>query len=280
MNSSGNGNNSITKIVIIASLVLPPFLELLLGLEAVSNPSGLFSKPLARYFIYGVITLVVMIVLFSDFFETLVKNLTFKAKRIYSDFIYESLVLRAEYVNSDGSLMAIYREDHVRKLSLNRSKTQKEVELSVDKGEINMNRVDTHNCMVDPRGRQQVMFRCTFEKDQFRGRHHYSAYSAFLEDAFTAPIENWLISVDTFCKFFEITLVLHENHELDVLNLKKRPTPEHTENLGLKKELEEGGWSLCKNTPLRTVHFGRETVTLSLSNLKTDTQYLLEWSLK
>ena len=266
-------NNYITRIALIATLILSPYLK--------SFFEDSDKSPLEIAAVSSLLIILGSILFFQEAFNRLTRNIYYRYKNIYSDFIYESIKTRLEYIKADGSEVSVKREDRISQLSL-RSCKEKTVPFEADAGSVLLKKTSCINSSLIPISNQRIIFKCSLKKENIVNGQHYSSYSTIYKNAFTKKTEFWIISTTNFCRFLEFSIVFPTNSTVKSYACYKR----NKSNLKEKHDTTEIHGNLEDWRPvdspsvIKTIEFGREVLMLSLLGLPNYIEYKIEWSCK
>jgi len=158
--------------------------------------------------IIGVIIIVILsIVIFYNSYANLIKFISFRLKKGYSDFIFNTVKMRLEYLTDDGSLVGCERIDHITKLSLKKSKHMVNVSLEFD-GEINRKDAQAINGAFSFPSISSAYLHCYVKKQNLLSKAHRSKFFLTVNHSFEGLEQFWVIGADNFCNHLFIDIVL------------------------------------------------------------------------
>jgi hypothetical protein len=123
-------------------------------------------SPMLKMIIFGFIILIMVIVIsitiFFNYYAQAIENITFRLGKRYSAYIFNSINVRLQYLESDGSLVSYERDDHIAKLSFKKNEPL-EVKLQSE-GEIVKKDASSINSAVAFPSDKLAVFQCLFDK--------------------------------------------------------------------------------------------------------------------
>jgi hypothetical protein len=196
-----------------------------------------------------------------------------------SNFVFRSIRSSLEYLDDDGKELSFTISEHVSNI-----KSGAKMEPSTFSLEGNVSSRFTINCapIVNPNGStlyiQKDLSKRNFSKDEF-----YSSLTMVFKDSFTESDEYWKITVQAYCFFYELKVVIPKtsqvcstqlyHHRFKKIELRKAAEQKLTpKNLGKLKKVDDAKYMLIE-------HYYSTEIRMQLTNVSNLDLYMLTWRL-
>lgn len=242
------------------------------------------NKPLWLHVIAGALLLIaILVTLGQKYLDQLGKKWILRFHSIYSEFLFNHIRVRLEYLKSDGSLLAVKRDDFISRLSLKKTKRMLRIPFYVD-GSIRSDHTYAINSTFSFLGSDLIVFHCYFDDKNIFKQEHVSSYFFEVADGFQNNPACWIFAVQNYCKHYSLKVCIPNERPLKNARLFHRFTTRNTtgaqEESFFKKGKGYTDWELDGNSTLmianRRDHY--EIIVL-LTGLRTTDQYKLAWTL-
>lgn len=228
--------------------------------------------------IIGIIIIIILsIVIFYNSYVNLVKFISFKIKKGYSDFIFNSIKMRLEYLTDDGSLVGCERTDHITKLSLKKSKHMVNVSLEFD-GEINRTDAQAINGSFTFPSKSSAYLHCYVKKKNLLSKAHRSKFFLTVNNSFEGQEQFWVIGADNFCNHLFIEIILPITRNLEDVTIYYYDIPEKDrKNYGSVLNYQPE-WMIVRDPKFIVIkQRNQRIISVQLTAVKPSDIYKLVW---
>ena len=217
-----------------------------------------------------------LIIFFKSFLTRFILTGLSYFKKGTSDFIYNNVTTRLEYLNKEGTRVSYKREQHVTDLSIKRSKRKANTTITIHDGSIDRKLTSAANATFNWPSSNSVRFQTYFDDNNIIKNEYYSCYYSFFENAFSQKEEFWFIRVKRYCRFYRFVVVLAEGLELkdyQCVEVEKYNTEKDGTKIIEEKEKPS------PYIPSVTYRNGRYNLVLTITGFNENVVYKLKWTL-
>ncbi|MFT3909726.1 MAG: hypothetical protein QM737_09905 [Ferruginibacter sp.] len=269
--------NFITRLFTAISAVVAIILGVLAIVANKDTPKA-FHTPL--YILGGVLIFFIMLLALTyDWLAKIGHNASYVLQKIYSDFIYNSINGRLEYLKDDGSLVSYERNDHMVKLSLKRSKRRVIVPVEVD-GEIISKSIYGINNSFHLPTQSSVVFQCYFDDKNILNKEYISSYSFQIKNSFTKGNEFWIMKSEKYCRRYTFNIFLPADRTLKNAVVLYRQKPRNDNGTVSILQEKDKPWNKVEEPVLLIKRRKKHTIlTMHVTGLKPTDMYKMVWEL-
>ncbi len=229
--------------------------------------------------VFGIAITVVslFLALTYDWLRKIGHMLFYRLQNVYSDFIYNSIYVRIEYLKPDGSLVSYERKDHIVKLSTRRSKRRVTVPVEVE-GSIIPESICGLNSSSSRFSTNSILFHCYFDPKNVLNKEHISNYFFQTKDSFKGKNEFWILRSARYARRYTLDIILPHNRKLKNVYALTRVRPKNEGNVVSILTEDYKGWEKVES-PLLMIKCRRKhnIISFTIVGLRPTDMYKIAW---